>query len=106
MQTAELREVFTVHLVNATIGASIAPGSAATITVQASDHPYGQFVFSSAFRPLEGVSEEGRAAVVVTREFGSLGQVAVGVATVDSVDIATNPRLIGLLNVQQLIDSR
>lgn len=99
-------EVFTVRLVNVTIGASITSVSAATITVQASDHPYGLFVFSPAYRPLEGVVESGRVEVVVTREFGSIGQVMVDVQTVSSENIGANPLLTGLLDVQQLVDDR
>lgn len=106
MQVPELLEVFTVQLVNVTVGASITSVSSATITVQANDHPYGRFVFSPALRPMEGVQEAARVQVVVTREFGALGQVMVDVQTVSSQDIATNPLLTALLDVQQLIDSR
>lgn len=95
-------EVFTVQLVNVTIGASITSVSAATITVQASDHPYGRFVFSLALRPLRGVAESGRVEVAVTREFGVIGQVRVDVQTVSSED----PTLSGLLDLQPLIDNR
>ena len=100
-------EVFTVHLDNVTIGASIVSPSAATITVQANDHPYGRFVFSPVFRPLEGVVESGRVEVVITREFGSLGQVMVDFQTIPSQDIDTNLLLSGLqLNVHQLMNDR
>lgn len=98
--------MFTVQLVNITVGASITSVSAATITVQANDHPYGLFVFSPAFRPLRGVAESGRVEVVVTREFGSIGQVMVGVETVQSRDLETNQFISGLLDVQQFRDNR
>jgi hypothetical protein len=94
-------EVFTVELVNVTIGASITSVSSAVITVQASDHPYGLFVFSPALRPLR-VAESGRIEVVVTREFGDVGQVTVDVQTVSSED----PVLSGLLDVQTLTNNR
>jgi hypothetical protein len=100
---AELLEVFVVQLVNSTVGASITPAdSAASITVQASDHPYGRFVFSPAVRPLEGVSESGRVEVVVLREFGLVGEVAVEVQTVSSAGITANSVLTSLLDVQAL----
>lgn len=89
-----------------TVGASITSVSSATITVQANDHPYGRFVFSPALRPLSGVREGEMLEVVVTREFGALGQVTVDIETVPSQNIATNPLLTGLLDVQQLIDNR
>lgn len=99
-------EVFTVQLVNVTVGASITSMSSATVSVQASDHPYGRFVFSPALRPMQGVQEAGRVQVVVTREFGALGQVMVDVQTVSSQNIATNPLLSSLPGLQQLIDNR
>ncbi len=80
--------------------------SAATITVQANDHPYGRFVFSPAFRPLENVQESTRVEVVVTREFGARGQVMVDVQTVPSESVQTSPFLNGVPNIQQLIDNR
>ena len=95
-------EVFTVELVNVTVGASITSVSAATITIQASDHPYGRFVFSPALRPLRGVAESGRVEVVVTREFGDIGQVRVDVQTVSSED----PTLSTLLDIQELMNNR
>lgn len=104
---AELLEVFVVQLVNSTVGASIAAaGSAAAITVQASDHPYGRFVFSPAVRPLEGVVESGRVEVVVLREFGSVGEVAVEVQTVSSAGLTADPMLTNLLDVQALSANR
>lgn len=99
-------EVFTVELVNITIGASITSVSAATITVQSNDNPYGRFVFSPALRPLRGVAESGSVEVVVTREFGDIGQVMVDVETVSSEGIQANPTLAALLDLQTLIDNR
>lgn len=101
-------EEFTVRLVNVTPGASItSEASAAIITVQASDHPYGRFVFSSAFRPLRGVAESGRVEVLVTREFGDIGQVIVDVQTVPSDQgIQANPALTGLLDLLTLLNNR
>ena len=98
--------MFTVRLVNATIGASITSVSSATITVQANDHPYGRFVFSPALRPLSNVQESGRVEVVVTREFGARGQVMVDVQTIPSENIQSNPFLNDVPNIQLLIDNR
>ena len=70
---------------NATGGATVTTSGSqvATVTVQSNDHPYGLFTFSSAFRPL-GVSEDvGEVEVMVIREFGMLGTVNVGFASVE-----------------------
>ena len=74
----------------------------ATITVQASDHPYGLFTFSSAFRPLVVVEDGGQVEVMVTREFGDLGRVTVSYATVES----GHNSLQGLVDVTQLEQNR
>ena len=74
----------------------------ATITVQASDHPYGLFTFSSAFRPLVVGEDGGQVEVMVTREFGDLGRVTVSYATVES----GHSSLQGLVDVTQLEQNR
>ena len=73
-------------LLNVTVGASLGPANAAIITVAASDHPYGLFAFAP---PPTGVSEDQDVVVTVIREFGTVGQVTVGVISVESSD----PRL-------------
>ena len=73
-------------LVNVTVGASLGPASAAVITIAASDHPYGLFAFAP---PPTGVSEDQDVVVTVIREFGTVGQVTVGVISVEGSD----PRL-------------
>lgn len=73
-------------LVNTSAGASIGSLPASTITVQASDRPYGWFVFSSTYHPFVVEMESGRIEVVVTREFGSLGQVAVDIQVLPNAD--------------------
>ncbi len=98
--------MITIQLENVTVGASLTSQSAATITIQASDHPYGRFVFSPVYRPSEGVAEAGRVEVVVTREFGTLGQVMVDVQTVASQGIEDDPILTQLPDLQQFIDNR
>ena len=77
-----------------------------TITVQANDHPYGRFVFVTTYRPLLGNSEGTEVEVVVTREFGTLGQVAVNFTTITFDDLLTDPALAGVIDVQSLIDAR
>ena len=66
-------------------GASITTTSSrlATITVQASDHPYGLFAFSAAFRPLSVSEGVGEVRVMAAREFGVLGRVSVQYSTVE-----------------------
>ena len=99
-------EVFTVQLINATAGASLGPVAMSTITVQANDHPYGRFVFTSAYRPLIGNSEGSEVEIVVTREFGTLGEVTVDFTTIAFSDLLTEPALDGVIDAQQFIDAR
>ena len=89
---------------NATGGATIAIGGSqvATITVRASDHPYGLFTFSPGFRPLTVSEGVGEVEVMVTREFGDLGRVTVGYTTVES----GYSSLQGLVNTAQLEQNR
>lgn len=98
--------MFTVTLVNTSVGASIGSLSASTITVEASDHPYGLFVFSSAYRPFEVGIESGTVEVVVTREFGSLGQVMVDVQVVPSAEVISNVVINSQLNIGDIVTNR
>ena len=91
---------------NATTGARLGPVAMATITVEANDHPYGQFVFTSAYRPLLGNTEGSVVEVVITREFGTLGQVTVDFASIASSGLVTDSALVGVIDVQELIDAR
>ena len=98
--------MFTVQLVNATTGARLGPVAMATITVEANDHPYGRFVFTSAYRPLLGNTEGSDVEVVITREFGTLGEVTVDFASIASGSLVTDSSLVGVIDVQQLINAR
>ena len=98
--------MFTVQLVNATAGASLGPVAMATITVEANDHPYGRFVFTSAYRPLLGNTEGSQVEVVITREFGILGEVTVDFASIVSSTLLTDPALVAVIDIQQLINDR
>ncbi len=71
-------------LVNATVGASVGSFSTSTLTIAANDHPYGLFSFAP---PPPGVTEGSEVIVTVVREFGSVGQVSVGVRSVESNDL-------------------
>lgn len=99
-----MEEVFSIRLINATGGATISTSGSqvATITVQASDHPYGLFTFSSAFRPLAVSENVGEVEVTVTREFGNMGGVTVGYTTVEN----GHSSLEGLVNIAQLEQDR
>lgn len=88
------------------MGASISSISTATVTVLASDHPYGRFVFTPAYRPLLNMQESGSVEVVVTREFGTRGQVIVEVQTISSNNTQTSPFLNDVPNIQQLVENR
>ena len=105
-QDPEFFEVFTVQLLNVTVGASLSPLSAATITIQASDFPYGLFVFSSIYRPLLGITEGSQVEIVVSRLFGTLGEVSVDYQTVSSDGIGADTAVNGVVNIQQLITNR
>ena len=98
--------MFTVQLVNATTGARLGPVAMATITVEANDHPYGRFVFTSAYRPLLGNTEGSDVEVVITRAFGTLGEVTVDFASIASGSLVTDSSLVGVIDVQQLINAR
>ena len=89
---------------NASGGATVTTSGSqvATITVQASDHPYGLFTFSAGFRPLVVSEDGGGVEVMVTREFGDLGRVSVSYMTVESV----HSSLQGLVDVAQLERNR
>ena len=104
LQSPELEEEFSLRLLNASGGATITTSGSqvATVTVRASDHPYGLFTFSSAFRPLVVSEGVGEAEVMVTREFGDLGRVTVGYTTVES----EHSSLEGLVDVAQLQEDR
>ena len=104
LQVPELEEAFNIRLVNATGGASITTSGSqvATISVRASDHPYGLFAFSSAFRPLRVSESVGEAEVMVTREFGDMGRVTIDYATVES----GHSSLEGVVDVMQLEAAR
>ena len=99
-------EVFTVQLVNATAGARLGPVAMATITVEANDHPYGRFVFTSPYRPLLGNTEGSEVELVITREFGTLGEVVVDYASIVSSTLLAEPALVGVIDIQELIDGR
>ena len=106
-QSAELLEVFIVSLVNVSmVGASVGSPSSATISVQANDHPYGLFVFTPSYRPLLVAEDSGRVQVVVTREFGSLGQVMVDVWVVPSAEVRTSTLLNTQVNIEDIIMNR
>ena len=104
LQVPELEEAFSIRLLNATGGATVTTSGSqvATITVQASDHPYGLFTFSSAFRPLEVSEDVGMVELMVTREFGDVGSVTVDYTTVES----GHSSLRGLIDVTRLEDNR
>ena len=103
-QVPELEEVFSIRLLNASSGATVTTTASqvATVTVQANDHPYGLFTFSSAFRPLTVSEDVGEVEVMVTREFGDTGSVIVGYSTVESGDSSLD----GLIDLIQLAENR
>ena len=85
--------MFKIVLVNATGGGNIntvGGVNIATLTISASDYPYGLFSFSSAFRPLS-VSETGDPKTVsILREFGTTGNVRVEYMTMMATGLGSN----------------
>jgi len=108
LQDPELLEVFNIRLVNASGGGvlSTTGNTVSTVTVRANDHPYGRFVFSQAFRPLEVGEGVGNVEVTVTREFGTVGMVRVEFATIASDNLLASPALVGIIDVAQLVRNR
>lgn len=99
-----MEEAFSISLLNTTGGATVTTSGSqvATITVQANDHPYGLFTFSSAFQPLSVSENVGEVEVTVTREFGDTGSVTVSYTTVES----GHSSLGGIVDVIQLEEDR
>lgn len=107
LQDPELLEVFNVRLLNVSGGGvlSTTGNTVSTVTVRANDHPYGRFVFSQAFRPLEVGEGVGDVEVTVTREFGTVGRVKVEFATIASNNLMTSAELVGI-DIAQLMQDR
>ncbi len=87
-----------VTLINVTVGASLGPFRVGVITIEASDHPYGLFTFAP---PPSGVAEGQEVIITVIREFGTVGQVRVGVVSVESTDTRLNSLQLDLETLEE-----
>ncbi|XP_032873159.1 adhesion G-protein coupled receptor V1 [Amblyraja radiata] len=89
----ELEESFYVKLINETTGGAVLGGiTLATITIEASDDPYGSFVFErTEFTVAEPESKTTKINLPVVRNAGTLGNVTVHwVATMNKQDIPSD----------------
>uniref|UniRef100_A0A3Q2DXJ8 Adhesion G-protein coupled receptor V1 n=1 Tax=Cyprinodon variegatus TaxID=28743 RepID=A0A3Q2DXJ8_CYPVA len=83
----ELDKSYTVSLVNVSKG-RLGARTSATLTVLASDHPYGIFVFANASRSVRLPEADGPVSLTVQRLKGTLGQVRVTYGTLKEADLA------------------
>lgn len=75
-QIPELDQSFTVSLVNVSHG-RLGARTSATLTVLASDHPYGVFVFANETRHVRLPEAEATVSLTISRQKGLMGQVCV-----------------------------
>ncbi|KAG7490788.1 G-protein coupled receptor 98 [Solea senegalensis] len=81
----ELDKSFTVSLVNVSHG-RLGVETSATLTVFASDDPYGVFVFANATRSVRLPEGDSTVSLTILRERGLMGQVRVTYATLNEAD--------------------
>lgn len=75
-QTPELDQSFTVSLVNVSHG-RLGARTSATLTVLASDHPYGVFVFANETRRVRLPEAAATVSLTISRQKGLMGRVSV-----------------------------
>ncbi|XP_077457045.1 adhesion G-protein coupled receptor V1 [Stigmatopora argus] len=81
----ELDRSFTVSLVNVSHG-RLGVVTSSTVTVLASDHPYGVFVFSNTTRPVRLPEGDSAVTLSILRQKGLMGQVRVTFRTLKAQD--------------------
>ncbi|XP_077417871.1 adhesion G-protein coupled receptor V1 isoform X3 [Vanacampus margaritifer] len=86
-EVPELDRNFTVSLVNVSHG-RLGVKTSATLTVLASDHPYGVFVFSNTTRPVRLPEGDSAVTLSILRQKGLMGQVRVTFRTLKEADPA------------------
>ncbi|XP_061528205.1 adhesion G-protein coupled receptor V1 isoform X2 [Phycodurus eques] len=86
-EVPELDMSFTVSLVNVSHG-RLGVKSSATLTVLASDHPYGVFVFANTTRPIRLPEGDSALTLSILRQKGLMGQVRVTFRTLKEADPA------------------
>lgn len=75
-EVPELDQSFTVSLVNVSHG-RLGARTSATLTVLASDHPYGVFVFANVTRHVRLPEADATVSLTISRQQGLMGQVCV-----------------------------
>lgn len=73
-QIPELDQSFAVSLVNVSQG-RLGARTSATVTVLASDHPYGVFVFANASRHVRLPEADAAVSLTISRQKGLMGRV-------------------------------
>nr|XP_057927104.1 adhesion G-protein coupled receptor V1 isoform X2 [Doryrhamphus excisus] len=86
-EVPELDKSFTVSLVNVSHG-RLGVNTSATLTVLASDHPYGIFVFANTTRPVPLPEGDSIVTLKILRQKGLTGQVRVTYRTLKEADPA------------------
>ncbi|KAM9822621.1 adhesion G-protein coupled receptor V1 isoform 2-T2 [Syngnathus typhle] len=86
-EVPELDKNFTVSLVNVSHG-RLGVKTTSTLTVLASDHPYGVFVFSNTTRPVRLPEGDSTVTLSILRQKGSMGQVQVTFRTLQEAEPA------------------
>ncbi|KAM9743556.1 adhesion G-protein coupled receptor V1 isoform 2-T3 [Menidia menidia] len=81
----ELDKSFTVSLINVSHG-RLGVNSSATLTVLASDDPYGVFVFANATRSVRLPEADATVSLTILRQRGLMGQVQVTYRTLNEAD--------------------
>ncbi|XP_041856249.1 adhesion G-protein coupled receptor V1 [Melanotaenia boesemani] len=81
----ELDKSFTVSLVNVSHG-RLGNNTSASLTVLASDDPYGVFVFSNATKSVRLPESDATASLTILRQRGLMGQVQVVYGTLNEAD--------------------
>ncbi|XP_061584932.1 adhesion G-protein coupled receptor V1 [Cololabis saira] len=81
----ELDKSFTVSLVNVSHG-RLGANTSATLTVLASDDPYGVFVFANATRSVRLPEADATVSLTILRQKGLMGQVRVTYGTLNEAD--------------------
>ncbi|XP_057687080.1 adhesion G-protein coupled receptor V1 isoform X4 [Corythoichthys intestinalis] len=84
-EVPELDRSFTVSLVNVSHG-RLGVETSSTLTVLASDHPYGVFVFSNTTRPVRLPEGDSAVTLSILRQKGLMGQVRVTFRTLKETD--------------------
>ena len=88
----EFAEPVVISLTSVSNGALSSTNRDATVTVEASDDPYGSFVFAASSRPVRVEEDEENVTLTIIREFGQTGRVEVFYQTLDPSNLPQSIR--------------